>query len=355
MLLFGRFERGRWALDKVRFGKTGLMVSKIAFGGIPIQRLSASDAMAVVRGVLDMGINFIDTANGYSTSEERIGAAIKGIPRDSIVIATKSGARDKKTFLENLDLSLKRLGTDYIDIFQHHGIMTLEDYGKIMGEDGAFEGMTEAVRAGKVRFPAFSSHSVHAAIQVMREGRFAVVQLPFNFVDDEAAKEAIPLAKELDMGFISMKPLGGGLLNNAELAVKYLMQFDSIVPDPGIEKLSEMEEIVRIAESGKALTADDEAAIGRIKSEMGKSWCHRCDYCRPCPQGIAISGALNLMSFIKRMPFEGVKAMAGSNMENARKCIKCRECVGKCPYSLDIPELIVEKIAIWDKYLSENS
>jgi len=340
-------------MQKIRFGKTNLMVSKIAFGGIPIQRLSVPEAVEVVRGVIGLGVNFLDTANGYTDSEEKIGLAIRDMPRESLVIASKSGARDKVKFLENLDLSLMRLGTDYIDLYQLHGV-SQEAYDAVFAEGGAYEGLEQAIRAGKVRFAAFSSHSIPMALRMMREGKFAMVQLPFNYVDDEAAKEAIPLAKELDMGFIAMKPFGGGLLNNAELAIRYLGQFENVVPDPGIEKLSEMEEIVRIVESGKAFTREDAEAIEKAKAELGGHWCHRCDYCKPCPQGIGISGVLVCESIIKRMPRTRVLAMAERNMETARTCAECGSCVEKCPYKLNIPELIKEKLGVWDNWRLEG-
>ena len=341
-------------MEKVRFGKTELMVSKIAFGGLPIQRVGIPEAVEIVRRAIDLGINFIDSANNYTDSEEKIGHAIKGIPRDRLVITTKSAAADKKTFLEHIDLSLKRLGTDYIDIYQHHLIMSRGNYNAIMGEDGAFEGMTEAIRAGKVRFPAFSCHSVSLGAEIMREGKFSAVQLPFNYVDDQALREAIPLAKELDMGFIAMKPLGGGMLGNAELSIKYLSQFESIVPDPGVEKISEIEEIVRIAESGEKLSEEEVLAIEKIREEMGSYWCHRCDYCMPCPQNIFISGALTVDSMIKRMPMKQLSVMAMQNMENARTCLECRDCVSRCPYNLNIPELLKEKLSIWDRFMAKN-
>ncbi|MCL2046987.1 MAG: aldo/keto reductase [Oscillospiraceae bacterium] len=340
-------------MEKIRFGKTELMVSKVAFGGIPIQRLSLEEAVKVVRGAIDLGVNFIDTANGYTDSEEKIGQALKGLPRDSLVIATKSGANDKETFLKNLDLSLTRLGVEYVDIYQHHGVLE-ESYDEVFGENGAFEGMIEAVKLGKVRFPAFSSHNIPFAMKVMREGRFHVVQLPFNYVDDEAAKEAIPLAKELDMGFIAMKPFGGGLLNNANLCIKYLKQFDNIVPDPGIERLSEIEEIVEILNSGELLNDNDYKEIALLKEQLGDSWCHRCNYCQPCTSDIPISTILTVQSHVRRMPYARVVGMVSAGMEAARNCTQCKDCVSRCPYNLDIPKLLTDNVAFWDNYVAEH-
>jgi predicted aldo/keto reductase-like oxidoreductase len=335
-------------MERIRFGKTGLMVSKIAFGGIPIQRLSIPESVEVVRGVINLGVNFIDTAHSYTNSEEKIGLAIKDIPRDNLVIASKSPARDKKTFLEHVDLSLKRLCTDYIDLYQFHNLSNVGAHKEIFGEGGAYEGLIEAISAGKVRFPGFTSHSVPFAIRVMRERKLDAVQLPLNYIDNEAVKEAVPLAKELDMGFIAMKPFGGGLLSYASLSIKYLLQFDNIVPDPGIEKLSEMEEIARIVELGEEFSGRDAAAVEKIKADTADHWCHRCDYCQPCPQGIGISMALNINSMIRRMPYEGAAAFLGSAMNAARNCTGCRECVHRCPYNLSIPELLKESLIVWD-------
>ena len=341
-------------MEKVRFGKTRLMVSKVAMGGIPIERLSKAEAAKLVREIIDLGINFIDTAHVYNDSEEKIGEAIKGIKRDELVIATKSYAADKKTFNEDLETSLKKLGVDYIDIFQIHNIAPEARRNAVMAPGSVMEGLEEAVKAGKVRFPGFSSHSLPIAMELMNSCKFDVVQLPFNYIDNAAEKEAIPLAKKLDMGFIAMKPMGGGLLDNAGLSFRFLKQFDSIVADPGIEKIEEMREIISIMENDAPLSEEDKIEIEKIKTEFGSSWCHRCDYCQPCPQNIMISAVLCMKSNFKRMAKQRAIAMIGPSIEKARTCIECNVCKTRCPYNLDIPSLLKDRIKYWDSIQYTN-
>ena len=335
-------------MKRVRFGKTELMVSKIAFGGIPIMRIPKAEAAKIVREAIKLGVNFIDTANAYTDSEEKIGEAIKGIKREELVIASKSTASDKKTFTEHLDLCLKRLNTDHIDIYQLHNVSSEAQRDAVFAPGGAVEGVEEAVTAGKVRFPAFSSHTIPLAIEIMKTGRFASVQIPFNYIDIEAEAKIIPLAKELDMGFIAMKPMGGGLLSDAGLSFRFLAQYGSIVPDPGIEKLEEIREICAIVEKNEPLSEADKREIEKQRSELSGSWCHRCDYCLPCPQGVHISLALQAESACKRMPMARARSMIGASLEKARTCLECGLCVSRCPYNLDIPKLLKEKLKFWD-------
>ena len=336
-------------MRKIRLGKSNLWVSQIGMGGIPIMRLTRKDAVKLIREVTDLGINFIDTAHGYGDSEEKIGEALEG-RRSEFILASKSHARDRKSFLEHVDLSLERLRTNYLDIYYHHGVNSREKMEEIMGPGGAFEGMIQALKQGKILHAAFSSHHLPEAEELMLTGKFEVVQIPFSFVDDEAKEKIIPLAQKLDIGFIAMKPMGGGLIEDAKASFRYLLQFPKIVPDPGVEKIEEMQEIAQIAENHPGpLTQKEKDRMEKIRQDLGKTFCHRCDYCQPCSENITISMVLVFPAFVKRMPLKEALARCEEAIEKARDCSECEECIERCPYHLNIPRLLKENIAYMEK------
>jgi predicted aldo/keto reductase-like oxidoreductase len=341
-------------MEAISFGRTQLVVSRIAFGGIPIQRLTHSEGVALVCQTLDEGVNFIDTAHGYGHSEELIGEALQGKKRTDVILSSKSPALDKAGFLSDLDESLRRLRTDYIDIFQHHNISSADKVDKVLGPDGAFEGLAQAIKQGKVRFPAFSSHIMSVAAQMIKTDRFDVVQVPFNFIDCQALEEVIPLAWQRRMGVIAMKPLGGGLLDNARLCFRYLSQFPDLVPDPGIERIEELREIIAVAHERGPLTEEENKAIDDYRRLLGKTWCHRCDYCQPCPQDIPISMVLAARSFARRMPFDAAVRFLAEPFKKSADCTECRTCVERCPYGLDIPVLLRQRRASWEVFLRDQ-
>ena len=339
-------------MKTLRLGKTGLQVSRIGFGGIPIQRLTDDEAIKVVQRCLDLGVTFLDTANGYTTSEERIGKAIAG-RREQVILATKSTGKDKATAQEHLELSLKRLNTDYIDLWQFHNVSTFEAYDQILGPNGAMEAAQEALKIGKIRHIGITHHSLDVALKAVPSGHFETVQVPFNFVTNEAEDKLLPLAQNYDVGFIAMKPMAGGMLQDANLAIKWLLQFENVIPDPGIEEIEEIEEIVEIVSGAWELTPQEQQEIERIRMEVGTRFCRRCQYCLPCPEGISIPLMMNLPSFWKRFPAEWFSLIRLAEVvETARGCTQCGECEEKCPYDLPIREMLIENIAFYERVAS---
>ena len=328
-------------MDKIRLGKTDMMVSKLGFGGIPIQRVSEDEAVTVVKKCLDLGMNYIDTANAYTTSEGRIGKAISG-RREGIFLATKTHARTGGGLANHLQLSLKQIGVEYIDLYQFHNVTDFDNLNMILGRDGAMAALEKAKEAGLVRHIGVTSHSLDMAKELVKSGHFETIMFPFNFIAREAADELLPLAREHDVGFIAMKPMSGGMLENIKLAFKYLAQFPDVLLIPGIGAVGEIEEIMQIMEGPLELTAEEQAEMEQIRQELGNRFCRRCDYCQPCPEEIPISTLMVTPSFARAWPperlFDG--GMIAEGMAKAANCTKCGECEAKCPYELPIRDMI---------------
>jgi predicted aldo/keto reductase-like oxidoreductase len=187
------------------------------------------------------------------------------------------------------------------------------------------------------------------AKKAVRTGHFETMMFPFNFITNEPAEELIPLCLESDVGFIVMKPMGGGMLDNATIAFKYLRRFPAIVPIPGIERVEEIAEIVALMEAPSgALTAAEEAEMARLREELGTQFCRRCGYCQPCPEGVPITTLMIMETIIKRMPIETVlSGWAADAVAASENCIKCGECESKCPYGLPIRDRMDEQVALF--------
>jgi predicted aldo/keto reductase-like oxidoreductase len=337
-------------MEKIALGKTGMMVTRLGFGGIPIQRLSEAAAVKVVRRCLDLGINFLDTANGYTTSEERIGKAVRGRRKD-VFIATKTFPGTPEMIQNNLDLSLKRLATDYIDLYQFHGVNNMDTVDRILDpENGLMKVFEKAKKAGKIRHIGITSHQIDIARALMKTGRFETLMFPFNFITSEPEIELLPLCRQQGMGFIVMKPLAGGMLDDAAIAFKYLLQFKDVVAIPGIEKVHEIEEIARIYETLPRLTPADRRKMQRMRDELGTRFCRRCDYCQPCQQGIPISMVMTFPTFVKRLPPDWyLRGFVTEGMAKAADCIECGECEERCPYGLPIREMLKEHYDLYEQ------
>ena len=338
----------------VKLGRTGLTVSEIGFGGIPIIPLTVDDGAAVVRHGYDLGITFFDTANVYRDSEKKIGQALCGV-REKIVIATKTLRRDAENAARHIRLSLENLRTDYIDIYQLHNVSNDETLAQVLASGGAYEAAKSARDEGKIRFLGFSSHNIKFAVRVCRRGLFSTVQVPFNFIETEAAEELFGVAEEMNMGVIGMKPLGGGLLQRADLCFKFLQRYPGIVPIPGVVSKAEMDEIVSLYRTRPLLTEADLADMEKIRADLGTRFCHRCGYCLPCEKGVRIPEALGFKSILKRFQGETALNFARDAVKSAEQCDACGLCIERCPYELPVPEMLEESLALYRSAMKQSA
>jgi predicted aldo/keto reductase-like oxidoreductase len=340
-------------MKTVRFGKTGLTVSELGFGGIPIIPLDFNDAVKVVCHCFERGITFFDTANAYADSERKIGEALEEV-RDKVILATKTGKRDAEGAAKHIGYSLENLRTDYIDIYQFHNIGNENALEQILKSGGAYEAVGKAHEEGKIRNIGFSSHDIATAIKCCNTGRFSTIQFPFNFIEKDPADELFKVAQDQDMGIIAMKPLGGGLLERADLCMKFLQQHPYALPIPGISTIEEADEIIELYLSPRPLSGEDQKEIEQIRSELGSRFCHRCGYCLPCEQGVMIPNIMSFRSQSRRFPPAVVFAMVKKAMDTVEECTECGECLERCPYSLEIPDLIREHRSVYKEYEARN-
>ena len=335
----------RAVLPTRRLGKTGLEVTSVGFGGIPIQAVSEEVAVAAVRRAYDLGITFFDTARGYSNSEERIGKALAG--RD-YVIASKSPNREAEGIYRDVEQSLATLKRTRIDLYQLHGVSSDDDLDAVLARGGALDGLKRARDEGKIAHIGITGHrreTLVKAVEICDD--FATVQVPFNLVEDEIIETLVPLCQAREVGIIAMKPCGGGNFTNVPLAIKWCIAQPITVAIPGMANSQEVEEDVAVAAT-PGLTPEDMVMIDRMKEELDQRTCRRCRYCEPCPQGVQISSLLHGRSVIRRMGVTRWKEWGARELiASADCCTDCGDCLTKCPYQLPIPELIREVVAYY--------
>jgi predicted aldo/keto reductase-like oxidoreductase len=300
-----------------------------------------------VRGVFDVGINWFDTARGYADTELRLGEALLGI-RDQVAIMTKSPARDPETFRTHIHESLERLQTDYVDVLLFHGGEAVHE-DCFFGPGGMLEIAHDAVQAGKVRHLGFSAHRPATALALLDIPAMAVAMVPANFISREYIDgQVMSRARAQGVALLAMKPLGGGRIDNPELCLKFLKTYPDLIPCIGIEQLAEMEQNIRVWEDNAPLTAEDFIEMDRIREMLGDRFCRGCNYCQPCPEGVPISTVAFAGIFAKQFTPDKVVEILSEPVEQARGCVECRECVDRCPYDLDIPEMIKDNIALFE-------
>ena len=322
-------------------GKTGLRVSRIGFGGIPIQRIDAEGTRALMQALVEKGVNYIDTARGYTVSEEYLGYGLEGI-RDKFVLATKSMSRDKASMARDIETSLANLRTDYIDLYQLHN-PKLEELDVIFSENGAIRALRQAKAEGKIGHIGITAHSAAVFEKALEYDEIETVMFPYNIVESQG-EELIARCREKNVGFICMKPLAGGAIEDGRLALRYILANDNVtVAIPGMAEVKELEQNLAAAEDTSPLTEEEKAAFEKVRAELGQNFCRRCNYCAPCAAGINIPSVFLFQGYLRRYGLAGwARERYATLPVKASACVQCGACETRCPYQLPIRQMMAE-------------
>ena len=324
-------------------GKTGLKISRLGFGGIPIQRIDAEGTKALIHRLLEAGVNFIDTARGYTVSEEYLGYALEGI-RDKFVLATKSMAQTKDAMAADIETSLKNLRTDYIDLYQIHN-PSAAAYETITAPGGALEALMEAKAAGKIGHIGFTTHSAELFKRALETDWAETIMFPYNIVETQA-EDLLARCTQKNIGFIDMKPLAGGAIEDATLALRFIAANPNVtVIIPGMAEPKELDQNLTAVADGSPLTEAEWSKIDDIRGSLGTHFCRRCNYCAPCAAGISIPSVFLFEGYLSRYGLgDWAKERYASIPKHASDCIGCGACEDRCPYHLPIRDML-KKVA----------
>jgi predicted aldo/keto reductase-like oxidoreductase len=329
----------------------GMKILRMGMGGIPIQRLDTPRSDRVLEKAVASGINFFDTARGYTDSESKFGRVLPR-HRDRVLIASKSFSRGAAEILGDIESSLRLLRTDHVDIYQCHNVASESDLEKVLAADGAVAGLVKAKEQGKILHIGLSGHKPRILAMALSRFDFATIQVPCNFMETEAMQELIPLARRQGVGVIAMKPIGGGNIREVALNFRFIFNQGVDVAIPGMDAEKQIEENVAALADLSPLSSGENARLQKEKDRLGDSFCRRCEYCMPCPQGLPISFLHVLKNYyflydLKDWVWERMAALA----KTYKDCAACGQCVQKCPYHLNMPEIFR---STWKKMLADK-
>ncbi len=336
-------------MKNITLGKTGITVPQNAFGALPVQRVSEDEAVKLLRRAYDGGMRFFDTARAYTDSEKKLGIAFEGI-RDKIYIASKTMAKTPEEFWKQLDTTLSNLKTDYLDIYQFHCVEKC--YAPNDGT-GMYECMLKAKEQGKIRHIGITAHKIGIAEEIAESGLYETLQFPFSYLSSDRELRLIETCRKNNVGFIAMKGLAGGLLNNSKACMAYMLQFDNVLPIWGIQRERELEEWLGYMDDTPEMDEETAAFIEKDKQELTGDFCRGCGYCMPCPSGIMINQCARMSLMLRRAPSKTwLSEEMQAEMMKIENCLNCGQCIKKCPYELNTPELLKKNLEDYKNVLA---
>ncbi|MDR1909197.1 MAG: aldo/keto reductase [Spirochaetaceae bacterium] len=337
-------------MTEVTLGRTGLTVNKDGFGVLPLQRTGMEEAARILNRALDGGMNYYDTARAYTDSEEKIGRAISS-RRGEFILATKTMAGNTEAFRKDLETSLRNLKTPYIDIYQFHNP---QDFPRPGDGTGLYEAMLTAREQGKIRFIGITNHRLPVARAAAESGLYDTLQFPFSYLSDERDAALVRDCGKLDVGFICMKALSGGLITDVSAARSWLMEYPNALPIWGIQREGELEALFEAQQQPAVLSAAQRQRIEKDRAELSGNFCRACGYCLPCPAEIEITMCARMFLLLRRMPAGPLLSEQWQReMAKIPNCLHCNHCKDNCPYGLDTPALLERNYEDYRKALEE--
>ncbi len=339
-------------MNEVTLGSTGITVKQNAFGALPIQRTATDEAVRILRRAYEGGMRYFDTARAYSDSEEKLGLAFGDgwLKREDIYIATKTQAKNPQDFWTDLETSLEKLRTSYIDVHQFH--MAAQVWRPGDGS-GMYEAMQEAKAAGKIRHICITAHKIGVAEEAVESGLYETLQFPFSYLAGQRELDLLKLCQERNVGFICMKGLAGGLITNSRTAMAFLDAHPWALPIWGIQRMSELEEWLAFMDQTPTLDDELRSFIETERAELMGEFCRGCGYCMPCPVGIQINNCARMSLMLRRAPSASwLNEHWQAEMAKIPNCLHCNQCHAKCPYELDTPALLEKNYADYLRVLA---
>ena len=341
------------ATDKLTYrtlGKTGLKVTSVGFGC-----MITSDASVIARAA-DAGINYFDTARGYQSgnNERMVGAALKG-RRQQVYISTKTGAQDKAGALAHLDISLKELGTDHVDIWYLHGKQTAAQL-----TDELLEAQQIAKQAGKIRFAGVSMHSGHSEVipAAIQSGKIDVILISYNFTMGTTVDELVAKAKAAGLGVVAMKVMAGGFrrakegdpnaaILKREGAMTAALRW--VLKNPGIgTTIPSMTDMDQFEDNFKCMPAkfspEDEKTLAAHLERISPVYCRMCSLCAgTCRKGLPVADLLRIVTYADGYgQFALGRERYRELPEDVTKvrCGDCSSCTVECPHGVHVAKRI---------------
>lgn len=334
----------------ITLGTTGITTPQNAFGALPIQRVSLEMAVHLLRKAYAGGMTFFDTARAYSDSEVKMGAAFEGM-RDKIYIASKTQATTPEKFWSDLETTLTNLKTDYLDIYQFHCVSQCYRPGD---GTGMYEAMLEAKALGKIRHIGITAHKIGIAEEIVESGLYETLQFPLCYLATDRDLALVKRCEEKNIGFIAMKGLSGGLLNNSKACMAFMTNYN-VLPIWGVQKDEELDEWLSFFDEEAEMTPELQAVIDKDRAELLGDFCRGCGYCLPCTVDIQINQCARMSQMIRRSPSEGFLGdFWQGELMKIENCVDCNICKTRCPYELDIPTLLRKNLVDYKEILAGN-